>query len=74
MEVPLVARQPRQQAGTQERRLAGPGRSENDEQALIASSAHAAEAVEPLEDLNLAAEENRRIIEIERLEPTIRRP
>ena len=71
--MPVVARQPRQQAGAQKRRLAGAGRAEDHQQSRRRRLAQAAQPVERFEDRRVAAEENAGVLGFQRAEPAIRR-
>ena len=67
----IIAREPRQHAGAQERRFAGAGSAQDDEEVLVAAVAHAAQGVDAAQDLDVAAEEDCRVARFERLQATI---
>ena len=71
--MPVVASQPRQQAGAQKRRLAGAGRAEDHQQPRRRRLAQAAQPVERFEDRRVAAEEDAGVLGFERAQPAIRR-
>ena len=72
--VSVVARQPRKQARTQERRFAGPGGAEDDKKARWRRVLQAAQRIEHLGDLGVAAEKNAGIVGLERPQAAIRWP
>ena len=72
-EMPVVARQPRQQAGTHERRFAGARRAEDDQQSRRRRFAQTAQPVECFENRRVAAEENAGVLGFKGTQPPIRR-
>ena len=73
-EVAVVAREPRQQPGAQEGRLAGARRAEDHQEARRRGVAQAAQPVERLDDRRLAAEEDAGVLGLERAHAAIGRP
>ncbi len=69
----VVARQPRQQPRSQERRLARARRAEDDEQPRRHPGAQAAQPIGRLDDRRVAAEEDPCILRIERLQAAVGR-
>jgi hypothetical protein len=72
-EIPLVAREARQQPCAQERRLAGARGAEDHQQARRRGGFEAAQPVARLDDRRLAAEEDAGVDALERLQAAIGR-
>ena len=72
-EMALVAREPRQQTGAQERRFAGTRGAEDHQQTRRGAGLQAAQRVDRLDDGRVAAEEDAGILGFERLEAAIGR-
>ena len=67
----VVAAQARPQAGAQERRLASARRAEHHEEARGLARGEPAQRIDAAHDIGIAAEKDRRILRLQRLEPTI---
>src|SRR5262249_18672604 len=72
--VAALARQLRQHASLEQARLAAAGGAQDQEQALATLDATRLQTLDALSALLVAAEKDRRILDIERMDPGVRRP